>query len=104
MRQLPTAAPRNRGSRVSSGTGQERKPEPHHSAAAALPFHYERRRLEETILYRLVQDNLETFLAQVEAEGGASLPPFVKDEFEAFLECGILAHGFLRVRGTGYGR
>ncbi len=23
---------------------------------------------------------------------------FVKDEFEAFLECGILAHGFLRVR------
>ena len=24
--------------------------------------------------------------------------PFVKDEFEAFLECGILAHGFLRVR------
>jgi Transposase zinc-binding domain len=26
------------------------------------------------------------------------LPKFVKDEFEAFLECGILAHGFLRLR------
>ncbi len=26
------------------------------------------------------------------------LPEFVKDEFEAFLGCGILAHGFLRVR------
>jgi hypothetical protein len=26
------------------------------------------------------------------------LPEFVRDEFEAFLECGILAHGFLRVR------
>jgi hypothetical protein len=26
------------------------------------------------------------------------LPEFVKAEFEAFLECGILAHGFLRLR------
>jgi hypothetical protein len=26
------------------------------------------------------------------------LPQFVKDEFDAFLECGILAHGFLRLR------
>ena len=26
------------------------------------------------------------------------LPEFVKDEFDAFLECGILAHGFLRLR------
>jgi len=26
------------------------------------------------------------------------LPEFVKDEFDAFLACGILAHGFLRLR------
>jgi len=26
------------------------------------------------------------------------LPRFIKDEFDAFLECGILAHGFLRLR------
>jgi hypothetical protein len=26
------------------------------------------------------------------------LPQFVNDEFDAFLECGILAHGFLRLR------
>ncbi|WP_409981726.1 transposase zinc-binding domain-containing protein [Roseateles sp.] len=26
------------------------------------------------------------------------MPRFVKDEFDAFLECGILAHGFLRLR------
>jgi len=26
------------------------------------------------------------------------LPQFVKDEFDAFLKCGILAHGFLRLR------
>lgn len=33
----------------------------------------------------------------VEAETEAGLPEFVKAEFEAFLECGILAHGFLRL-------
>ena len=61
-------------------------------------FPYERRRPEETTLYQMVQEQLETFLAQVEAKTGTGLPEFVKDEFEAFLECGILAHGFLRVR------
>ena len=60
--------------------------------------HYERRRPEETSLYQLVQENVETFFAQVEAETGAGLPDFVKDEFDAFLDCGILANGFVRVR------
>ena len=60
--------------------------------------HYERRRPEETTLYQVVQEHLETFLAQVQAETGARLPEFIKDEFDAFLECGILAHGFLRLR------
>ena len=67
-------------------------------APTAHPCHYERRRPEETILYQLVQENLETFLAQVEAERGGGLPEFVKAEFDAFLTCGILAHGFLRLR------
>ena len=31
------------------------------------------------------------------------MPQFVKDEFHAFLECGILAHGFLRLRCAGCG-
>ena len=44
------------------------------------------------------QEQLETFLAHAEVQTGAGLPVFVKDEFEAFLECGILAYGFLRVR------
>ena len=47
-------------------------------AAAANPRRYDRRRPEKTTLYRLVQENLETFLAQVEVEGPASLPQFVK--------------------------
>ncbi len=59
---------------------------------------YERHRPEQTTLYRLVQEHAASFFAQVEAGAGAGVPQFVKDEFEAFLECGILAHGFLRLR------
>jgi hypothetical protein len=51
-----------------------------------------------TTLYRLVQQHAATFFAQAEDAAGADLPQFVKDEFDAFLECGILAHGFLRLR------
>ncbi|WP_088278762.1 transposase zinc-binding domain-containing protein [Ideonella sp. A 288] len=40
------------------------------------------------------------FIAQTEASTGAELPRFVKDDFDAFLERGILAHGFLRLRGV----
>ena len=35
--------------------------------------------------------------------GDPSLPQFVKDEFDAFLECGILAHDVLWVRCAGCG-
>ena len=68
-------------------------------AAAANPRRYERRRPEQTTLYRLVQQHYETFAAEVEG-----LPQFVKDEFEAYLECGILAHGFMRLRCEGCAR
>jgi hypothetical protein len=68
------------------------------TAAAGRRVTYERRRPEDTVLYQLVQEHLETFLAQVELEIGTGLPEFVEEEFDAFLECGILAHGFLRLR------
>jgi ribosomal protein S27E len=32
------------------------------------------------------------------AHAWPDLPQFVKDKFDAFVECGILAHGFLRLR------
>jgi len=38
-----------------------------------------------------------------QAATGAGGPKFAKDEFDSFLECRILAHGFLRLRGTGCG-
>jgi hypothetical protein len=37
-------------------------------------------------------------LRAAEAAAGADLPQFVKDEFGTFLECDILAQGFLRPR------
>jgi ribosomal protein S27E len=67
-------------------------------AARPHTVHYERRRPEQTILHCLVREHLATFLAQVEATAGTGLPEFVKDEFDAFLECAVLAHRFLRVR------
>ncbi len=51
------------------------------------------------MLYRTVAQHLNTFLAEGEsADGGPGLPAFVRREFRAYLDCGILAHGFLRVR------
>ncbi len=61
-------------------------------------LHYERHRPEQTTLYRLVQQHAASFIAHTEASTGAELPRFIKDEFDAFLQCGILAHGFLRLR------
>ena len=39
--------------------------------------------------YQLVQEQLETFLALVEAKTGAGLPEFIQVEFDAFLKSGI---------------
>jgi hypothetical protein len=48
------------------------------------------------VLYRAVQHELETFLARSRA-GERPAPRFVERELRAFLRCGILAHGFVRV-------
>jgi hypothetical protein len=57
-------------------------------------FVYERRRPENGPLYRVVRDHLETLYAAVEdGFATASLPAFVRDEFERYLDCGILCRG-----------
>ena len=68
-------------------------------APDGAPIHYERHRPEQTTLYRLVQQHAVSFIAPIEASTRAELPRFIKDEFQAFLECSILANGFLRLRG-----
>ena len=57
-------------------------------------------RTQKTTIFGRTYDSPFGFspMGEVEAGGAASLPQFVKDEFDAFLECGILAHGFLGVR------
>jgi hypothetical protein len=49
------------------------------------------------VLYGVVSDQLTTFLAHAE-RNGRSVPAFVERELSRYLECGILAYGFLRVR------
>ena len=58
---------------------------------------YVPRRPEESVLYTIVADHLETFLARAR-DRERIVPRFVETEFRSFLDCGILAHGFLRVR------
>jgi len=51
-----------------------------------------------TVLYHVIADHLETFLASLDADpDAAGLPAYVQREFYAYLQCGILAHGFLRL-------
>ena len=60
---------------------------------------YQRRQPERTLLYRTIATHLPTFLARTAGEDGAGgWPAFVRREFEAYLRCGILAQGVLRVR------
>jgi len=58
---------------------------------------YEPRRPETTPLYAALSAELESFLARRE-EDERALPHFVVRELCGYLDCGILAHGFLRVR------
>ncbi|HSM21720.1 MAG TPA: transposase zinc-binding domain-containing protein, partial [Rubrivivax sp.] len=72
-------------------------------APAGASVHCERHRPEQTTLYRLVQQHATSYIAHTEASTGAELPQYIKAEFDAFLECGILAHGFLRLRCGEFG-
>src|SRR5882724_6302871 len=51
-----------------------------------------------TVLYRVVADHLETFLASLDADPDAKgLPAYVERELYDYLQCSVLAHGFLRL-------
>ena len=48
-----------------------------------------------TVLYHVIAEHLETFLASLaDAPEATGLPPYVEREFYAYLRCAILAHGF----------
>src|SRR5215831_4702549 len=59
---------------------------------------YEPHDPSQTLLYQVVADHLETFLASLDADPDArGLPAYVQREFYDYLQCGVLAHGFLRL-------
>jgi len=65
------------------------------TAQASAPT-YARHVSERTLLYALVQAHYPDLIARLAAQD-RSLPEYVREEFEAFLRCGVLDHGFLRV-------
>ena len=65
----------------------------------AAPFpSYRPRQPQDTTLYAVVRDNLETLYGAVD-EGAVTivLPAFVKKELEGFLDCGLLCRNFARL-------
>lgn len=77
---------------------------PEMEPAQLLPYparavRYERHRPEATLLYQLVERHYPEFLQELN-DRGRSVPTYVEREFEAYLKCGRLEHGFLRVRCT----
>ena len=72
------------------------------SATAAkscgAPAVYHRRQPDHTLLYRVVQDHLATWLALHDDGYGGHAPALTEREFRRYLDCGILAHGFARAR------
>jgi ribosomal protein S27E len=61
------------------------------------PPGYQRHRPETTLLYELVAQHYPAFRDRRAAED-RPLPRYVEDEFDAYLKCGLLEHGFLRVK------
>lgn len=58
---------------------------------------YLRHQPEQTLLYRIVEQHYPAFTAHLAVQG-RELPGYVQREFDDYLKCGRLEHGFLRVR------
>jgi hypothetical protein len=59
---------------------------------------YEPRDPSRTVLYNVIAEHLETFLLSLHNDPDAKgLPAYVEREFYDYLQCGILAYGFLRL-------
>lgn len=66
--------------------------------SVCTPGVYQRRRPERTLAYQTVQAWLATWIAYREATDDEAVPAYIERELRAYLECGILAHGFARAR------
>jgi hypothetical protein len=62
---------------------------------------YERGQPKHSALYKLLQDHLATFLQTAAAHDDTNgVPRFVEKELRAFLDCGVLARGLIRLHCT----
>jgi len=68
------------------------------AATAPLPREYRRHEPEKTVLYTVVREHIETFLARPWLNGGPGYPRFIEEEFRHYLDCGLLCRGFSRLR------
>ncbi len=64
---------------------------------------YRPRNPEKSVLYAAVAEGLETFL-EMQHRRDRHVPRFVERELRSFLDCGILAHGYLRVHCDACGK
>jgi len=60
-------------------------------------FRYARHRPERTLLYQIVEEYYPAFVSHLAAQA-TTLPGYAQQEFEDYLKCSRLEHGFLRVR------
>src|SRR5579872_1125308 len=60
-------------------------------AVAVLALAYAPRRPTETVLYGLVRQHLESFLARAREHYESGLPRYVEQELRAYLKCGCSA-------------
>ena len=66
------------------------------SSGVGAPL-YVRHRPERTLLYQIVEECYPAFKQHLELQD-AALPGYVQQEFDDYLKCGRLEHGFLQVR------
>ena len=67
--------------------------------SASSGVRYQRREPEKSLLHRIVREHLATFLIEAQDRyPSGELPRFIRAEFERYLRCGLLCHGFARVR------
>jgi hypothetical protein len=64
------------------------------SCTMLLPYAYQRHQPEKALLYQLVSSYYPAFREYLAREGKV-LPDYVQREFEAYLKCGRLEHGFI---------
>lgn len=71
--------------------------QPARNAAPSQAANHQRHQPENTLLYQVIQQHYPVFKATLE-EQRQPLPHYIQQEFDDYLKCGRLEHGFLRVR------